>query len=239
MRRTTFFLIVVALMALTSCSGEPPAPAAPPNPLLQEWTTPFQVPPFHEIRPEHILPAIKVAIDEQRKEVDAIAGSTELPTFANTVEALERSGKLLSRVNGVFSNVSSANTNAELQAVNRETAPLLTALRDDIQLNPKLFQRVKAVCDSRSTLSLTAEQQKLLEDRYKSFVRGGANLDEAAKTRLRQINTELSSLGVKFADGKAQFSLRGLNLLNQEVLQHIYGDIMRVSVLAELRFFTR
>lgn len=199
MRIRILFCLFAATMTLLSCASQPPD-AGETNPLLAEWTTPFQVPPFDQIRPEHFLPAIDAAIAEQRKEVEAIAGNPDPPTFANTVEALERSGRLLSKVSSVFSNLTSANTNAELQAINREVAPKLTALRDDIQLNPKLFQRVKAVYDNREGLGLTAEQQKLLENRYKSFVRGGANLDEAGKAKLRQINAELSSLSVKFGD---------------------------------------
>jgi peptidyl-dipeptidase Dcp len=134
--------------------------ASQPNPLLKEWTTPFGVPPFAEIKPEHILPAIKQAVAEQRKEVDEIAADPAPPTFANTVEALEVTGELLARVSPVFSNLQSANTNAELQAINREVSPMLSALRDDIRLNAKLFERVTTVWKARETLGLTPVQKK-------------------------------------------------------------------------------
>ncbi len=170
------------------------------NPFFQEWTTPFGVPPFPFIKEAHFLPAIKEGILRQRGEVEAIAANADSPTFANTVEALDRSGEFLSRVTSVFSNLSSAETNAQLQSINREVAPMLSSLRDDIRLNPALFIRVKTLWDQRSKLSLTSEQLRLLEETYRSFVRGGANLEPAQKERLRKINSELAVLGLKFGD---------------------------------------
>ncbi len=170
------------------------------NPFFEEWTTPFGVPPFQQIKEEHFLPAIKEGIARQRAEVAAIAGNPEPPTFANTVEALDRSGEFLSRANSVFSNLTSAETNDRLQAINREVAPLLSALRDDIRMNPALFSRVKTVWEGREKLHLRPEQVRLVEDSYRSFVRGGANLDAPKKERLRKINAELSMLGIKFGD---------------------------------------
>jgi peptidyl-dipeptidase Dcp len=209
-RRMTslFYFLLCLTFAVPARAGQaapagapvPQAAAVQANPLLKTWTTPFQVPPFAEIRPEHFLPAYKQAIDEQRKEIDAIVNNPQPPTFANTLEALERSGRLLSKVSGVFSNLSSAETNEQLQSINRETAPMLATLRDDVQLNPRLWERVKAVYKQRDKLKLAPEQKKLLEDRYKSFVRGGANLDAPKKDQLRQINQEMSSLTVKFSD---------------------------------------
>jgi len=180
--------------------GRQPAPPPGPNPLLQPWTTPFGVPPFAEIRPAHFVPAIKEGIAQQRCEIDAIAGNPAPPTFANTLEALEDAGELLTRVNPVFSNLQSSNTTAELQAINREVAPLLTALRDDVRLNPALFARVKALWDARDRLGLAPVQARLLDEQYKSFVRGGANLGPAQKKRFRAINAALSETGIKFGD---------------------------------------
>ncbi len=131
---------------------------------------------------------------------EAIAASAEPATFANTIEALEFTGDLLAKVSPVFSNLQSANTNEQLQAINREVSPLLTALRDDIRLSPELFARVKAVWAQRETLPLTAVQRKLLDETYKAFVRGGANLGPDQKTRLRAVNTELAALGIRFGD---------------------------------------
>ncbi len=182
------------------CAQRPAAPAPPPNPLLADWTTPFGVPPFQDIKPEHFLPAYKEAIAEQRKEVEAIAGSPDVPTFANTLEALDAAGWRLSSVNRILQNLAEAETNDKLQAVRGEVAPMLAAAQDDIRMNAALFARIKTVWDERDRLSLTPVQQKLLGDTYRSFVRGGANLDAAHKERLRKVNADLASLGVKFGD---------------------------------------
>jgi peptidyl-dipeptidase Dcp len=176
-----------------------PAPAADENPFFQEWKTPFGVPPFEQIRNEHFLPAIKKGIEEQRREVQAIVDNREAPTFENTVEALDSSGDLLEKVQSVFSNLAGAETNPQIEAVSKEVAPLLAALRDDIFLDPKLFARVQAIWDRRASLKLNAEQSKLLEETYKTFVRGGAKLDAQQKERLRAINKEMSLLSVRFS----------------------------------------
>jgi len=196
--RASLFLLFLAVLP-AALSGQQP-PAASTNPLLQAWTTPFGVPPFGEIKPEHFLPAIRAGVDAQRKEIDAIANNPEAPTFANTIEAMENAGELLARVSPVFSNMQSSNTNEQLQAINREVAPLLTALRDDIRLNPALFARVRTLWQARASLKLTPVQARLLDEQYKGFVRGGANLTPEQKDRFRAINAELSALGIKFGD---------------------------------------
>jgi peptidyl-dipeptidase Dcp len=193
-------LVVLCALMLVAPVGAQAPPAAADNPLLRAWTTPFGVPPFAEIKPEHFLPALKQAIAEQRKEIEAIVANPAAPTFANTIEALEDAGALLNRINPVFSNLQSSNTNEQLQAINREVSPLLTALRDDIRLNPQLFARVKTLWEKRESLGLTPVQKRLLNEQYKGFVRGGANLEAAKKERFRAINSELSMLGIKFGD---------------------------------------
>jgi peptidyl-dipeptidase Dcp len=198
-RRSTL-VVLCALLSLTSLGAQAPPVAPADNPLLRPWTTPFGVPPFAEIKAEHFLPALKLAIAEQRKEIATIVANPEAPTFANTIEALEDAGALLSKVSPVFSNLQSSNTNEQLQAINREVAPLLTALRDDIRLNPQLFARIKVLWENRQSLGLTPVQQRLIDEQYKGFVRGGANLDSAKKERFRAINNELSMLGIKFGD---------------------------------------
>ena len=204
MNRRTFVLLCLAFLLAASSGTLRPAAviaqAPQANPLLAEWTTPFGVPPFPEFKPEHYLPAVKEGIAQQRKEVEAIAASQQPPAFANTIEALEYTGELLAKVSAVFGGLSSADTNDQLQAVNRETTPLLSALRDDINLNATLFGRVKALWDQRERLKLTPVQAKLLENTYKRFVRSGANLNVAQKDRLRAINAELSMLSLKFGD---------------------------------------
>jgi len=170
------------------------------NPLLADWNTPFQVPPFNDIKEQHFLPAIKAAMAAQIQEVDRVAADTAPPTFANTIEALEETGDTLTRANSVFSNLNSADTNPRLQEIARELAPLQSAHHDSILLNAKLFARVKAVWESREGLSLSPEQKTLLEKSWKRFVRGGAQLAPAQQERLRAINAELATLSVRFGD---------------------------------------
>jgi len=198
--RTSAFILLMAALPVVLVGQQQAAPADETNPLLKPWTTPFGVPPFGEVRPEHYLPAIKAGIARQREEIEAIAKNPQPPTFANTLEAMENAGELLSTVSPVFSNMLSSNTTEQLQAINRDVAPLLTALRDDIRLNPALFARVKALWDARESLKLPPVPARLLDEQYKSFVRGGANLSPAQKERFRKINGELSSLGIRFGD---------------------------------------
>jgi peptidyl-dipeptidase Dcp len=193
-------LVVLALAALPVFAQQAAAPPAAANPFFEEWKTPFGVPPFGQIKEAHYLPAFKEGIARERQEIDAIVKSVEAPTFENTVGALERSGEFLDRVQTVFYGQLSAETNEALQGIAKEAAPMLSALNDDINLNETLFARVKAVWEKRDSLGLSQEQKKLLEDRYKDFVRGGANLDAQGKERLRAINKELSLVGLKFGD---------------------------------------
>jgi peptidyl-dipeptidase Dcp len=192
-------LIVLALAALPVFAQQA-APAAAGNPFFEEWTTPFGVPPFGQIKEAHYLPAFKEGIARERKEVDAIVANSEAPTFTNTLEALDLSGEFLERVQIVFYGQLSAETNDTLQGIAKEVAPMLSALNDDINLNETLFARVKAVWEKRDALGLEPEQRRLVEETYKDFVRGGANLDASGKERLRAINSELSLLGLKFGD---------------------------------------
>ncbi len=192
-------LLILIVLASPALAGEPPPPPDD-NPFFSEWTTPFGVPPFGQIRDEHFLPAIEEGIARQRAEVEAIANAAEPPTFANTLEALDRSGEFLDKVDDVFRNLASAETNDRLREISRTTAPMMAALRDDIRLNEKLFARIKAVYDERDRLNLGPEPARLLSEVYRDFVRGGAGLEPAKKDRLREINAELSVLGVKFGD---------------------------------------
>ncbi len=188
---------LAALMTLPALAADP-APAA--NPFFGEWKTPFGVPPFAEIQETHYLQAFREGIARHKAEVAAIADAKDAPTFANTILALELAGQFTDRVGSVFFNLTGAETNPKLQAVNREVMPLMSAHRDDVQLNPKLFQRVKAVWDARATLKLAPDQARLLERTYKGFVRAGAALTLDHQVRMRAINTEQSKLGVEFGD---------------------------------------
>ena len=189
--------IAVALSACSS-SEKKSEILAPGDILLTEFTTPFGVPPFDKIELEDYMPAFKEAIAQQQKEVDDIVGQTAAPDFENTIVALDQSGSLLRKVKAVFSGLNSANTNDEMQALSRELSPLLSKNSDDIRLNKDLFARVKTVYDNRESLNLNKEQKKLLEKTYKSFVRGGANLDAEQQARLRELNSEISMLQLTF-----------------------------------------
>jgi len=170
------------------------------NPLLATWDTPYGAPPFNLIENKHYKPALQEGIRIQQAEIDAIANSHEQPNFKNTIVALDRSGTLLTRINTVFNNLNTANTNDELQALAKEMAPLLSKNYDDIYLNEKLFDRVKKVWNNQISFKLNTEDAKLLERKYKSFVRSGALLDADQKARLRKINEELSVTSLQFGD---------------------------------------
>ena len=194
-------LIMAAGLAvmLTACgSGQKEAGQETENPFFTEYTTPFGVPPFDKIKFEHYKPAMMKGIEEGRKEIDAIVNNPEEPTFENTIVALDQQGALLRKVQIVFGGQNSVNTNDEMQALSREMSPILSKYNDDINLNPKLFARVKAVYDKKDQLGLDKEQMKLLEETYKDFVRGGANLSEADQAKLRELNSEISMLQLTF-----------------------------------------
>ena len=174
--------------------------AAQDNPFFSAYKTPFDTPPFDRIKIGHYLPAVQEGIKRQQAEVDAIVNDPKPATFENTIVALDRSGELLSKVTVVFYELLTAVTNAEMQEAAKQISPLLSAHSDNISLNPKLFARVKAVYDQRAGLKLTQEQLYLLENAYRSFVRGGALLDEKQKARMRDVNRDLSLLGLKFDD---------------------------------------
>ncbi|HKM30758.1 MAG TPA: hypothetical protein VJX89_01225, partial [Bacteroidales bacterium] len=169
------------------------------NPLLEEYNTPFKTPPFHLVKTEHFMPAIKEAMAQHQAEIDAIVNNQDEPTFENTVAAYDRAGDLLSRVSSVFSTLNSANTNEKLQALAREMTPLLTRHRNEIQLNPVLFEKIDKLYQQREELDLDAQQLRTLEKYYDDFVRGGAALSEEDKEELKEINTELSNLSLQFS----------------------------------------
>lgn len=168
------------------------------NPLLQKFDTPFGVPPYDKIKPEHYLPALEVAIKEHNKEIEQIVNNPEPPTFENTVVAYARSGRLFDRVTSIFFTVNEANTSDEMEKIAEQITPMVSGHEDDILLNEKLFKRIKAVYDKKDELALDTEDSALLEKVYKDFVRNGGNLNEEDKTKLREINKKLSLLKLKF-----------------------------------------
>ena len=178
--------------------AEPAGAAAETNPLLVASTLPYGMPPFDQIRNEHFLPAYERAMAQETAEVEMIAGSPEPASFENTILALERSGQALTRVARIFNNINGANTNPDMQAVQREMAPRLSAHSDSISLNSDLFARVNTLYSQREELALDPEADRLIERYHTSFVRAGAQLNEEQKQRLRDINSELARLGTQF-----------------------------------------
>ncbi|HAP60285.1 MAG TPA: peptidase M3, partial [Cytophagales bacterium] len=191
-------LFIASIVLLGACQTEQKEAPVSGNPFFQEWDTPFGVPPFAQIKNEDYMPAFEKGMEDNLAEIDAIVNNPEEPTFANTLEELERSGKLLSKVQGVFYNMVSSNTNPRLQELQRELSPLMSAHYDKISLNEGLFERVEAVYQARESLDLTAEQRKLLEDTRKGFVRSGALLNEEQKSQITEINAQISELTTAF-----------------------------------------
>lgn len=170
------------------------------NPFFSEFNTPFDVPPFDKIKNEHYLPAYKEGMKQEQKEIADIVDNPAAPSFENTIAALDKSGALLAKVDTIFYVLKNAQTNDEIQKIAKEIAPLISKHEDDILMNEKLFERIKTVYLQKDNLKLTAEQAKLLEEYYKEFVRGGCGLPAEKKNKLRDINTELSMLGLQFGE---------------------------------------
>ena len=170
------------------------------NPLLTEFNTPFESAPFSKIKTEHYIPAIQEAIAIALQEIDRITAQKEAPTFQNTLEQLEKCGKLIGRISTILFNLNSAETSEALQQIAQQASPLLTQFQNDIRLNEALFLRIKTVYQKEDRSQLTEEQRTLLEKEYKSFVRNGANLSPTSKEKLRQIDTQLSQLSLTFGE---------------------------------------
>ena len=170
------------------------------NPLLVEFSTPFETLPFDQIKTEHFLPAIEIEIEKTKAEIDQITQNPALASFANTIEAMEESGQRLGIISGALFNLNSAETSKSLQEVTQKAAPILTALQNDIRLNEALFKRIQKVHEQKDTIELTAEQKTLLEKEYKGFVRNGALLPAEKKEKLRAIDQELAQLGLRFGE---------------------------------------
>ena len=168
------------------------------NPLLGEWKTPHQTPPFAEIKTEHYRPAVEKGMDEARKNIDAITSSKEKPTFENTILALEKSSALLDKVTSILFNMNESNTNGDLQKIVLEISPKLTSFSNNIYMNEKLFERVKAVYEGEEMKSLSNEQKMLVDKTYRAFLRTGATLDKDAKKQYKANAEELSKLSQKF-----------------------------------------
>lgn len=168
------------------------------NPFFAAYENEYGAPPFEKIKTEHYMPAFEEGIKQHQAEIDAIADSNEEPTFANTIEALDYSGQLLSKVSSVFFNLYSSNSNEDMEKIATDVSPKLSEHNDNLYLNEKMFGRVKKLYDNRTTLGLNAEQTRLLEDYYKNFIRSGAALNPEQKEKLRAINKELGLAELAF-----------------------------------------
>ncbi len=198
------------------------------NPLLEPWTGPFEAPPFERIEPAHFRRAFDAALKEARREVDAIAADPAPPTFANTIEALERSGRSLDRVAGIFFNLTGAATNDELQAIEREIAPVLARHRNDTFLNEALSRRIDALKAGEDKLGLSAEQARVLDRYHLNFTRSGAGAPPDAKARLAAIGERLATLAAEFGQNVFADEKAWLMLLDEEDLEGL-PDFYRAS----------
>ncbi|SKC04808.1 peptidyl-dipeptidase Dcp [Sphingobacterium nematocida] len=197
MSKKSFIPFLVVASMFVGCNNEEKMTNSD-NPLLAAYDTPFNVPPFDKIKDVHFRPAFEEALKKHNLEIDSIVNNTEEPNFINTIVALENAGSLLGNVSTVFYNLNSANTNDTIQAIAKDLAPLISAHSDEIQLNAKLFAKVKSVYAKKDALGLDAEDKKLLEETYKGFVRSGANLTDRDKEKLKKINADLSVLTTQY-----------------------------------------
>ena len=194
MKFKTKILMTALSLAICGCATQKSS-----NPLLNEFDTPYGIAPFSEITIDNYREGMLRGMEEQKAEIAAITANSDAPTFENTIVALDQSGKLLTKVRGTFSPLSSSNSTEEMRALQKEMSPLFSAHGDDIYLNDKLFARVKAVYDNKSNLKLTAEEKKILDNIYDRFVNSGAELSDAQKSRLRELNKEISMLQLEFS----------------------------------------
>ncbi len=195
-----FMTLIVAAVLMGGCKKKNENASLKDNPFMQEWTTPYGVPPFDKIKKEHYLPAFEEGMRQQKAVIDEIVNSKEDPTFANTIIPLEYSDELLNKVGSVFFNLTECCNDEDMEKLAETILPLVTKHGDDIMLNDKLFQKVKKVYENRENENLNAEQMRLLEETYKGFVRGGANVPVENQARFREINEKLASLSQKFGN---------------------------------------
>ncbi len=195
-------LIVLSTMMFIMTAGNSckETPAETGNPLLAEWDTPMGVPPFDRISPEHYSEAFEETMRMHNEQIEAITASDEQPTFDNTILALDRAGRELSEISLIFTMVAAADTNEQIQRIEAEIMPELSAHYNDILLNDALFARIEDVYSRRATLGLDKLQMRLLEKTRRDFVRAGALLDTADKARLKEIDSELAALSIRFGN---------------------------------------
>lgn len=220
-----FLSILVLGIFMMSCSKKKEV-----HPLLAEWDTPFGVPPFEQVEIKHFAPAFEIAMKEHKDEMEAIMSNPEEPTYENTVEAAYYAGELLNKVSTVFGTFNSVNISDEIQQLAQEIYPKLSAHYDEINLDPRYFERFKAVYDNKEKFGLNEEQLFLLESDYKGFVQSGAALPEDKKEELKKINQELSGLTLKFSQNVlAEVNNFKLVITNQEDLSGLQESSIQAA----------
>ena len=195
-------MIALSVITLASCTSKPEqkTEVVSPNPFLSEYTTPFQVPPFDQIKNEHYMPAFEAGIKEQQTEVEEIVNNAETPTFENTILPFDKSGQTLNRVSNVFFNLNECLTNDEMIAIAEQVLPMLSKHSDAIMMNPKLFERIDYVYQHRNEMGLDDQQIRVVEKYHQDFVRNGAALPADKQAELSQINEQLSTLSLQFGN---------------------------------------
>ena len=199
------------------------------NPLLETYKTPHQTVPFNEIKTEHFMPAFDEAMKQHRAEIDAIVNNPQIPSFENTIAALDRSGRLLAKVSAPFYALLSNETNDELQSLAQQLSPKMSEHANVINLNEKLFARVKAVYNQKDKLKLNAEQQTLLKETYEGFANSGANLSETDKAKYRELTKELSLVNVNYEQNVLKETNKyELLITNKETLKGLPDDVLEM-----------
>ncbi|MCL1867990.1 MAG: M3 family metallopeptidase [Paludibacter sp.] len=194
--RKLFYLLIISALVMTSCNNK--TKNLENNPFLAEWDTPYSVPPFDKIKITDYMPAFEEGMRLHTAQIDSITNNAAEPTFDNTIVAMEFSGEVLQKVSSVFFNLEQTDTDEKMQQISEDISPKLTEHNDNIYLNEKLFARIKTLNDKKALLSLNSEQTRLLEKYYRNFVRSGAELDDAKKAELRNLNKDLALAELKF-----------------------------------------
>lgn len=229
MKKTLLIAACATLVAFAGCKDKKNMD----NPFFTAWETPYGIPDFGKIKTEHYMPAFEEGMRQQKEEIDAIVNNSEAPTFENTVEAYEYSGALLNEVASVFFNLSECENSEEMEQIAEEVTPKLSAHGDDIALNAKLFERIKAVYDQRESLNLEPEQQRLLEETYKGFVRSGANVAPEQQARFRELNEQIASLTLRFAQNVLKATNAYKLVLDENQLEGLSEDQKAAAKVTE------
>ena len=199
------------------------------NPFLKKYNTEFEIPPFSKIDESDFMPAFTMGIEAHKKEIDSIIKNSENPSFENVMIALEKSGSLLDRVGAVFFNLSGSTSNEEIQNIEKDISPILSQHYDSISLNPKIFKKIKYLWDNIDSLNLSIEEKKILEEKYKNFIRNGALLEGDDKEKYSSINQEISKLSVEFSQNLLAETNNFEIILNENDLDGLPDDIIALA----------